>query len=86
MLPTASSRVRKLLRGAELLALPLCRFLPTLAVTLAVALQPAQFATRARWGWALYGLAHMNAVNAWKACQSFGGRQALRSGPKAHDA
>lgn len=71
MMPAASPKLRKLLRNTELVALPACRLLPTAAVTVAVALQPAAFVTGARWGIALSGLAYMNAVNGWKSYQSY---------------
>lgn len=85
-MPAPSPKLRKLLRQAELVALPTCRVLPTMAVTILVAIQPTAFGTRARWGLALYGLMHMNTVNLWKAYQSYAGVMALSPSRKAHSA
>ena len=82
--------LRKRTRRLELAALALCRLLPAAALTVAVALQPAAFATRARWGLCLAGLLHADAINARQAWVSYCGAAAvtgaLHGGAKAHRA
>ena len=81
--------LRKRTHCLELAALALCRLLPAAALTAAVALQPAAFATRARWGLCLCGLLHTDAINARQAWVSYSGTATLsgalhRGGAKAH--
>lgn len=87
-LPYISS-LRKRTHRLELATLALFRAFPAAALTVAVALQPAAFMTRARWGLCLYGLLHMDAINARQAWISYSGGAALSSamrGAKRHRA
>ena len=87
-LPYTSS-IRKRTRRLELVTLAIFRLAPAAALTAAVALQPDAFATRARWGLCVYGLLHMDAMNARQAWVSYSGSAALTRAVRAakpHDA
>ena len=84
-----TTSMRKRTHRLELATLALFRVLPAAALTIAVALQPAAFTTRARWGLCLYGLVHVDAINARQAWVSYSGSAALSSalrGSKPHRA
>jgi hypothetical protein len=77
------SSIRKRTRRLELVTLTVFRLAPAAALTAAVAFQPDAFATRARWGLCLYGLLHMDAMNARQAWVSYSGTAALTAARRA---
>lgn len=74
----AASAWRRHIVGAERFSLAAFRLLPHAALTLAVAVQPGAFATRARYAMAIGGLLYMNFANVLKARRTFGGAAPAR--------
>ncbi len=79
----AGGGLRRRSGALERFALAACRLAPHAALTVAVAAQPAAFATTARYCMAVGGLAYINVTNGIKARRAFWGGSAAGAKLKA---